>query len=312
MLHTYSLEEISLQNAWLTIGSYDGVHLGHQSILKQLVSGAHSAGAPAAVLAFYPHPAVVLRNRQGPYYLTSPEERAALLAEMGVDAVITHPFNSQVAGLSAQEFMTRLKTHLGLQRLCVGHDFALGRGREGDLPRLRQLGEELGYSLNIFPEISLDGQAISSSRIRAALAEGDVSLAAGLLGRSYAVSGEIVHGDGRGRTIGIPTANLDFWRERAIPKSGVYACWAEIDGKRRQAVVNIGVRPTFISQAVQPQIEAHLLNYAADLYGKTMQLAFIAHLRDEQRFSSIEALVAQIRQDIERAREILGRDRGTI
>ena len=307
MLHTYSLEEISLQNAWLTIGSYDGVHLGHQSILKQLVSGAHSAGAPAAVLAFYPHPAVVLRNRQGPYYLTSPEERAALLAEMGVDAIITHPFNSQVAGLSAQEFMTRLKTHLGLQRLCVGHDFALGRGREGDLPRLRQLGEELGYSLNIFPEISLDGQAISSSRIRAALAEGDVSLAAGLLGRSYAVSGEIVHGDGRGRTIGIPTANLDFWRERAIPKSGVYACWAEIDGKRRQAVVNIGVRPTFISQAVQPQIEAHLLNYAADLYGKTMQLAFIAHLRDEQRFPGIEALVAQIRRDIELARELLGR-----
>ena len=301
MQHFWSLEEVDLQNAWLTIGSFDGVHRGHQAILQQLTAGAHANGAPAVVLTFHPHPAVVLRNRQGPYYLTSPEERAALLGESGADVVITHPFNRQVANLTAGEFVTRLHRYLGLKHLCVGRDFALGHGREGNIPVLEKLGQELGYTVETLAPVLLDGEVISSSSIRAALAEGQVELAGRLLGRSYQVSGRVVHGDGRGRLISIPTANLDLWSERVLPKVGVYACLAWVDGQPWKAVTNVGYRPTFDGAEHAMRVETHLLGFDQDLYDRTLALDFVARLRDEQRFSGVEALVAQIRQDIERA-----------
>lgn len=311
MLRYTSLNEIRSTEAfhpkdvWLTIGSFDGVHKGHQAIIHKLTAGAHTVGAPAVVLTFYPHPSVVLGRRNGPYDLTSPDERATLLGQLGVDAVITHPFNLELSNQSAHAFVESLHERLGLRHLCVGHDFALGRGREGDLSMLQKLGQEFDFTLNIMRPIRLAGEVVSSSRIRAALRDGDVRMARMLLGRPYQVSGQVVPGDGRGRTLGIPTANLEIDPNRLLPKSGVYACLADVGGVKRKAVANIGVRPTFENQAPLPRLEAHLLDYHGDLYGKSITIQFIARLRDEQKFSSIQALVDQIQHDIRQARGLL-------
>jgi riboflavin kinase/FMN adenylyltransferase len=305
MQHTTTLERLSLRDSWVTIGSFDGVHRGHQEIIGEVVRGAKLAGVPSVVITFFPPPAVVLHKRADPSYLTSPEERAALLGALGVDWVVTYPFSIEAAALTAEEFMELLKRSLGLTRLCIGYDFALGRGREGNLARLSQIGESMGYQVQAFDSISLDGEVISSSRIRKALAEGQVELAARLLGRPYAITGGVVTGDQRGRKLGIPTANLDVWAERALPRAGVYACRVLFDGKAWNAVTNIGVRPTFEQAPVAPRVETHLLDYQGSLYGRTLRLEFAARLRDEQRFSSLEALVEQIQKDITAARRIL-------
>lgn len=305
MQHYWSLEDVQLQNAWVTIGSFDGVHRGHQEIIRQLTAGARKAGAPAVVLTFHPHPAVVLGKRSDPFYLTGPEARAALLGELGTDYVITHPFTFELANMTAAEFMAMVKERLGLSHLWVGYDFALGRKRQGDVATLRELGKSLGYTLDVMPPIQAGSETISSSQIRAALANGEVERAAGLLGRPYAVPGRVIHGDGRGRTIGVPTANLEVWAEQAIPKAGVYVCQAQLGEEMWGAVTNVGVRPTFENQPASPRVEVHLLDFDRDLYGQEVRLFFLARLRDEQRFPTIDALVAQIHADITRGREIL-------
>jgi riboflavin kinase/FMN adenylyltransferase len=302
MEHFQSLEGVTLNSAWLTIGAFDGVHRGHQAIIRKLTAGAHSVGAPAVVLTFHPHPAVVLRGRQGPYYLSTPDERAAILGALGVDVVITHPFNQEVANLTAGEFLARLKHHLGLSYLIVGHDFAFGHGREGTAEWLGRMGEQYSYKMEVMEPIIIDGQVASSSQVRLALTNGYMELVAALLGRLYTVSGAVVEGDGRGRTIGIPTANLDIWPERALPCAGVYACLAHVNGETYQAVTNIGYRPTFESQPVSPRVETHLMDYQGTLYGCSMSLSFARHLRDEQRFSSAKTLIEQIQRDIAQAR----------
>lgn len=305
MGHFWSLEEIQLNDAWLTIGSFDGVHRGHQEIIHYLTGGANAAGAPAVVLTFFPHPAVVLGKRQDPFYLTSPVERAELLEKFGVDMVITHPFNLQVAQTSARDFVSEIYNHLHFSHLWVGHDFALGRGREGNVPTLQKFGEELGYQLHVLEPVKAGSEVVSSSLVRKALADGDVEQAAHLLGRPYRIPGKVIHGDGRGRSLGIPTANLEIWAERAIPKAGVYVCQAQVDGKSWGAVTNIGIRPTFENQPASPRVETHLLEFDRDLYGQEISLEFISRLRDEQRFSSVQELVDQIHQDIELARKAL-------
>jgi riboflavin kinase/FMN adenylyltransferase len=289
----------------LTIGSFDGVHRGHQEILKTLTAGAHQAGVLAVVLTFYPHPSAVLKKRQDSFYLTTPEERAELLGKLGVDYVITHPFNLQVASLSARDFMSSLQEHLQMGRLMVGYDFALGRGREGDANRLQELGQELGYTLELFKAFRLGDQVVSSSGVRAALVEGDIQTTNELLGRPYRISGRVVPGDGRGRTIGVPTANLEVWSQRVIPRPGVYVCQVFVKGKRFGAVTNVGFRPTFEPQAVTPRVETHLMDYEGDLYGCEIQLDFLARVRDEQRFPNVQALVNQIYQDIGEAKKYL-------
>lgn len=305
MQHLTSLDDLYLDQAWATIGSFDGVHRGHQAVIRRLVDGAHQAGIPAVVITFFPHPSVVLRGTNGPFFLTTPEERAALLDELGVDVIVTLRFDRQMAALTAEEFMRWLSAHLGLRRLFVGYDFALGRGREGNADRLRALGEQLGYTLELTEPYEIGGEPVSSSRIRALLNRGSVSEVGELLGRPYALNGEIVRGDGRGHGLGIPTANLSVWQERVIPAVGVYATWAMIDGVRHAAVTNIGVRPTFENEPVFARIETHLLDFDRDLYGQKMQLEFIEYLRREQRFPSIQALLDQIHQDIARTREVL-------
>jgi riboflavin kinase/FMN adenylyltransferase len=306
MQHYTSLQAVNVRDAWLTIGAFDGVHLGHQQILQELTAGAHASGAPAVVLTFFPHPIVVLRGPQPNFYLTSPNEKAALLAEAGVDIVITHPFDYAVSQIAAREFVQDLKEYLGLAQLWVGHDFALGRNREGDIPTLQQFGAEMGFSMQVVEEVTGNGAVISSSLIRRALQEGDVRQATDWLGRYYNVDGKVVHGDGRGRTIGIPTANIDYWPERVIPAKGVYACRAQVNGQTWASVTNIGVRPTFDVDAVQTYVETHLLDYdGGEIYSQRLKLEFLAHIRDEQRFSGVDELVAQIHRDIETARQYL-------
>lgn len=306
MQHYRALDDLHLQNTWLTIGSFDGLHRGHQAIIRSLVSDAHRVAARAAVLSFYPHPAVVLGRRKDPLYITTPQERVELLSTMGVDLAITYPFTPQTAALSAAEFMQRLKQQLGLQALYVGENFALGRGREGNVLRLRQIGEELDYQVKIVPPVTEGGEIISSTWVRRSLEEGDVAQTSRLLGRPFSLHGSVVPGDGRGRTIGIPTANIAVWKERLVPRSGVYACRVEFGKQVYPAVANIGTRPTFDHTATRQHVEAHVLDFDQNLYGSRLRLDFIERLRDEQRFAGVEALIAQIHRDIQRAREILG------
>ena len=305
MQHFHSLDDIHLDNAWLTIGVFDGVHRGHQEVLRRLVSGARDNGSPAVVLTFTPHPAVVLGGKTDFKCLTTPEERSELLESLGADAVITQTFSRSLADQTAEEFMRRLTRTLGLRCLIIGYDTALGRGREGNAARLTEIGQELGYLVQTVPPLMDEAGILSSTRIRAFVATGNLPAAASDLGRYFFVTGPVVHGDGRGHTINIPTANVQVPTGKLIPANGVYATWAWVEGKRYLAATNVGVRPMFTPDLPSPIIEAHLLDFSHDLYGKQVKLEFVEYLRPEEKYSSVEALLEQIRRDIEKTRKIL-------
>ena len=305
MQHYYSLDSIFLKGTWLTIGTFDGVHLGHKTILDGLIQEAHHNQALAVVITFHPRPAIVLQKGPGSRYLTDPEERAILLGQLGVDVVITYPFTLQVAGMSAVEFISELHAHLKMKSIWSGTDFAMGRNREGNLETLKKLGETFGYKVTALEKIQVGDEYISSSSIRILLDEGKIRDANRMLGRSYSIRGKVIPGDGRGKTIGIPTANLEIWSEKLIPKTGVYVCHSVISSRRYGSVINIGFRPTFNTQDKRAVVEAHILDLDEDLYGKEITLEFFDRLRDEQRFDSISTLVEQIRTDISLAREML-------
>lgn len=305
MRHVHDLESLQLDRCYVAIGAFDGVHLGHQSLIRNMRQEAQAADCPTVVLTFFPHPSVVLGGRRPSYYITTPDEKAELLGNLGVDVVVTHPFDQSVARIRAADFVERVRRHLGMRALWAGQDFALGYQREGGLSFLRRLGESQGFDVHEVEAFVVEGEVISSTRVREALRIGDVARAGRYLGRPFAVPGEVVRGAGRGRALGIPTANLKIWEERAIPARGVYACWALVEGQRWPAVTNIGVRPTFDSGSA-PAVEAHLLGFDRDLYGQTIELEFVDRLRDEMKFPGAEALVAQIRVDVERAKQVLG------
>jgi riboflavin kinase/FMN adenylyltransferase len=302
--HYHSLADVSLKDAWLTIGVFDGIHRGHQAILRQLVAGAQSSGAPSVLLTFDPHPAVILAGRMIKL-LTTPAERAALAGELGVDVVITHPFDREVSGLSARDFMGRLKEHLGLNHLLVGYDFALGKNREGNIQRLADLGAELGYSVQVIGAVSDESGVISSTEIRKLISLGNVEAAASLLGRSYSLSGPVVHGDGRGRHINIPTANIQVPESKLLPANGIYASRIRVGGVAYASATNIGYNPTFTPDKRTPNVEAHILDFDRDLYGEHVTLEFVSRLREEMRFNSVEALLEQIHADIEQTRRLV-------
>jgi riboflavin kinase / FMN adenylyltransferase len=303
--HYWSLESVQMPDSWLTIGAFDGVHRGHQALLNQLTAGARQAGVPAVVLTFYPHPARVLGGSSGSFYLTSPEQRRDLLARAGADIIVTHPFSRDLSKVEAEDFISWLHKRLNFRHLWIGYDFALGKGRRGDAAALHRFGEQHGYELHVVHPVQSAEQPVSSSRIRSALKDGDVQAARQMLGRSYCLQGEVIPGDGRGRTIGIPTANLHTWGEQVLPGPGVYVCHASVKGQTWGAVTNVGYRPTFANQSDQPQVEAHLLDFHGDLYGREITLSFIARLRAEQRFPDVQSLLGQIHQDINQGRELL-------
>lgn len=300
-----SLAEATSDRAWLTIGSFDGVHYGHQAVIQQLVKGAHADGSPAVVLTFHPHPSVVLRGKPGAIYLTLPEERVKLLEQLGADMVIIEPFTRELAATSAEEFVDRLLNRLGLRQLLIGHDFSLGRGREGNFNVLKEFGRQRGFDVEELQPVKLDGEVVSSSRIRVMLEAGEVRQAARWLSRPYQITGTVVPGDQRGRMIGIPTANLSVPAGKMFPMNGVYACKAWVDERAWAAATNIGIRPTFDGQGQALHLEAHLLDFSGDLYDRMITLDFIERLRGEKRFENVQALVHQINFDIQQTREIV-------
>ncbi len=305
MQHLHSLDSLSLPRSWLTIGNFDGVHRGHQHLIRRLVEGAHREHAPAVVLTFHPHPDVVLRGTAAPYALSTPAERAALLGALGVDIVITHPFTRALASEPGESFLSRLKRHLQFTRLWVGYDFAMGRGRDTDIHRLHDLQKTYAYQLEVQRAVAFEGQVISSTRIRSLLAEGKVHRARRALGRPYALRGEVVPGDARGRTIGVPTANLAPPPQKLLPARGVYACRALVEGIPFRAATNIGLRPTFDGAAARPIVEAHLLDFRGDLYGREIEVQFLQRIRGEKRFASVHNLVEQIHRDLALVREVV-------
>lgn len=305
MRHYQLTSNLNLDDSRVAIGIFDGVHLGHQSIIKSLVRDAIKVNSPTVALTFYPHPKKVLHGVSGQFYLTSPDERAELISNLGVDYVITQLFDESFSKTSAFDFMKRLHNHLDMKSLFVGEDFALGKDREGNIEVLKRIGEDLGYTVNVVSPKSLNGSVISSSMVRKALIEGDVEYARTLLGRPYHLDGKVIPGDGRGRQLGIPTANIDVWDEKLLPKVGVYACEVLFEGKILGSVTNIGVRPTFDSSSLTTRVETHILDFDRDIYGTNLRLQFLKRLRDEIRFKDVHHLVNQILQDTVTARDIL-------
>jgi riboflavin kinase/FMN adenylyltransferase len=287
----------------LTIGAFDGVHRGHQALIAPVVTRARATGRLSGVITFHPHPAVVLAPHRAPPYLTTPGEKVALLERLGVDLVVLLTFDEEMATTPARDFVETVSWRLRMQELWVGADFALGRNRQGDVETLRQLGRELGYDVHVVEPLVLDGQVVSSSRIRRLLLEGEGADAARLLGRYPRLSGEVVEGVRRGHTLGFPTANLEVRPERAVPANGVYAVYALLGSERYPAVANVGVRPTFDNG--QRTVETYILDFEGDIYGCDLVVEFVARLRTERRFESVEDLIEQIGKDTEMARSIL-------
>lgn len=290
----------------VTIGNFDGVHRGHRTLIARTTAEATQRGARAVALTFDPHPAAVLRPDAVPAALQSLEERTALLRESGCDEVVVVPFDAAFAAQGPEEFVDRLLVdRLAAELVVVGTNFRFGRAAAGDVALLIALGEQRGFGVEAIGLVDLGDGPVSSSALRSQLAAGDVEVVARGLGRPFSLTGEVVHGEGRGRTIGIPTANVAVAEGRVLPADGVYACWAGSEGGgRTPAVVNVGWRPTFAGTS--RSVEAHLLvDDGPDLYGQRLTLEFVARVRGEQRFEGSEALVARIHEDIRMARELL-------
>ena len=302
IVHSIDIDEPET-DVILTIGTFDGVHRGHQHLLEQLVSHARRTRQLSAVLTFYPHPRTLLHPEFRPTCLSTPEERAAIMESLSLDLLVLLPFTRALADTPSDIFVRTLYDRLRMRELWVGSDFAMGRNREGTIATLQSLARQLGYVLHTVDPLYDGEQPISSTRIRALLSEARVAEAARLLGRNYAVSGAVVTGEQRGRSMGIRTANLRTPAERAMPSDGVYAVWATVDGRRLPGVANVGVRPSF--GPGDRLLEVHLLDYAGNLYGKTLVIEFVRHLRSERRFEDPTALVEQIHRDIVDARTLL-------
>jgi riboflavin kinase/FMN adenylyltransferase len=290
--------------AAVAVGNFDGVHRGHQALVTATLAQARERSLRCVALTFDPHPAQVLQPDRAPRRLMTPEQKAEQLAALGVDALAVLPFTPELAAETPEGFATKvLARRLGAAVAVVGEDFRFGRGRAGDVAELRRLGERLGFEVVSLPPVLEDGLPVSSTRIRESLETGDVRNAAALLGRPYFVEGVVVRGDGRGRRLGIPTANLAVENE-ILPRDGVYAArvWLR-EGPSRPAVANLGLRPTFGSGALT--LETHILDFEGDLYGQRLRVAFAVRLRDERPFPGPDALVAQIREDLAAARSVL-------
>jgi riboflavin kinase / FMN adenylyltransferase len=286
----------------VAIGNFDGVHLGHEQVMRVVREVAGSS--PKVALSFYPHPIRVLRGGDEPRCISSVREKAERLAELGVDVLYLVHFTRAFSRLSAVDFIDRvLVDALGAAAVVVGEDVAVGHNREGDLAFLQRELPRRGVALHVVPRFEINGARAGSRAVRSHVESGDVQAAAALIGAPFTISARVGHGDKRGSAIGFPTANIAVGR-RLIPKRGVYACLVEVEGARYKAVANIGVRPTF--NAHEERLEVHILDFPAhSLYGKRMHVGFLSRLRDEKKFASVEELCAQIQRDVVAAREIL-------
>lgn len=290
----------------VTVGVFDGVHLGHQHLISSTVEEARRSDRFSIVATFRNHPRSVLSTGFTPRYITGPEERVRLIAEVGADLVVPVTFDREMSELSARDFLELLMRRLRMRTLVVGPDFALGREREGDVDKLRSLSLEMGFSLSVVDLLENGGQPIRSTTVRQAVADGAMSLVRSLLGRPFTLDGRIGRGAGRGREMGFPTANLEVAPDRAMPADGIYAAWALFGGRRRMAATSIGTRPTF--EETDRTVEAFILDFHGDLYGHDLRLEPVRRLRDEIRYESVDALKEQIAKDIEETKTALTAD----
>jgi len=290
----------------LAIGYFDGVHRGHQHVINHAVEGARTDGIEAAVMTFHPHPKEVLgKGEQYATCLTPLEEKLDRFRELGVDTVYVVRFDSDFAAILPEQFVTDVLRPLRVQRVVVGFDFTFGARGAGNAAILSDVaGPEI--IVNVIEPLTMNGEKVSSSYVRASLAEGRPEVAESLLGKPYAVQGTVVRGDGRGRTIGFPTANLELAAAYVTPRLGVYAITVELsNGSRHLGILNIGMKPTFHEALPAPVMEAHLLGYEGDLYGQVLRVEFVAFLRAEKKFTSVQELIDQIQTDAGQAKTVL-------
>ncbi len=295
----------------ITVGTFDGVHRGHWAVLQEIRRRALEAGRRSVLVTFHPHPLKIVRPDQAPLLLTTPAEKKEILAETGLDYAVFLSFNHVLASYSPRRFVEEiLLGRLGVEELVIGYDHGFGKGRSGDVETLRRIGEELGFVVDVVSPIRAGEVPVSSSRIRKALLEGRVDEAREGLGRPYCVRGLVVRGDGRGRRLGFPTANLYVpVNGKLIPPPGVYAVRGCLKTGEHDGAIHIGPRPTFTGSS--PTIELHLLDFDQDIYGEEVRVEFVRHLRAVHPFSSASALVEQLKSDVEAARSALALDNET-
>ncbi len=304
MQYARRLEEIGLNpTTVVTVGSFDGVHLAHQQIIVEVVRRAKQRAGRSVLITFDPHPREVLRPGTNVVYLSSPEERGDLVAPMGVDAMLVLPFTEEFSRLTSREFVERfLVNGTGVAEMVEGYNHHFGHNREGSVSSIKELAKEFGFKTHTVPQRSVNGSPVSSSAIRAFLAEGDVVSAAAFLGRPYNVAGIVIPGDRRGRTLGYPTANLaPTFARKMVPQNGIYIVGVDLgDGVERFGLASIGVRPTFHPNGPRT-IEVYILSFDADIYGRTISTTFLSRLRDEEKFDGVASLIRQMDKDREAA-----------
>lgn len=290
----------------LTIGSFDGIHRGHQYLISHVVARAKEINAASALVTLHPHPKIVLRSTSSLRYLSTIEERLDWLAPLGLDYVIVFPFSLETSQIHARDFVRLLVTRLRLVEIFCGKDFALGYKREGNVEFLRALGREQGFAVTVVEPHAFDGQIVSSTRVRELVAQGEMNEATRLLGRYPSVRGRVIEGDRRGRSLGFPTANLAIAERRLVPADGIYAVRVKIGDAWFGGAANIGVRPTF--DKGQRLVEVYILDFDGDLYDQVIEVQFVKRLRAEIKFDSVNALIEQMKRDVAEARKVLNQD----
>lgn len=293
------------RGAVVTVGTFDGVHRGHRAVLAEIAARARATGRRSVLATFHPHPLRVVRPEAAPPLLSTPAEKKELLAESGLDYAVFIPFTPTLQRYPARRFVDEILVgRLDMTELVIGYDHGFGKGREGDVDTLRELGRELGFAVDVVGPVSAGDEPISSTRIRRALAAGDAAGAARGLGRPYSVRGLVVHGAGKGRQLGFPTANLRLGEpEKMLPLEGVYAVYGWVGGERVPGLVHLGPRPTF--QGLPPSLELHLLDWDGDLYGRELRVEFCTRLRGIHAYPSAAALVEQMHRDAAAGRAAL-------
>ena len=290
---------------FLAIGVFDGVHRGHQAVISTSADHARAANGTPVVVTFDPHPEKVLRPQHAPHLLTATQHKIALIRNLGVGHLLIITFDKQFAATEPEDFVQQLVGHSNpLREICVGHEWSFGKNRRGNLELLKKLGAQFNFDVIGVPPVRSNGEVVSSTSIRQAVEKGDFAKAAAMLGREYTILGTVTHGDNLGKKIGFPTANLSAHSEQ-FPPNGVYAAEARIDGELHRGVVNLGVRPTIATGKSERVLEIHLFDFDGDIYGKDIEARFVQYLRPEEKFDSVNDLVAQIRRDVDQAREIL-------
>ncbi len=290
---------------YLAIGVFDGVHLGHRAVISTSANHAAESQGTPVVVTFDPHPAKVLRPQDAPHLITATQHKIALIRDLGVAHLLVLTFDRQFASTSAEEFVQQLATNSHpLKEICVGHEWSFGRGRAGNLALLKQLGLTYGFDVVGVKAVTVNGEVVSSTAIRRAVAEGDLVKATQMLGREYTILGTVKAGEQLGRKLGFPTANLSAHSEQ-FPPNGVYAIEARLDGTLYRGVANLGYRPTIGSDKQERLLELHLFDLNQDIYGEEVEVRFVRYLRPEKKFENVEALAKQIAQDVKSARESL-------